>query len=200
MKPLLIACDFDDTLMSFIAMWVKSYNRLFPDKTPLTHMDVDRWNLKEVGAITDEELQRTFKDVRENFNYCLDGPAVDANFHYWFKKLQRDGHTIYILTGNPESVKPNIVGWLAKYGIENIEVVCVNSMADKLNKKWDVLIDDSGMLATALKDDPRTFIMYARPHNKAVNNMVKNLAMNWEKVYQLVTQAAQASDTPEEKA
>lgn len=189
-RKLDILCDYDDTVANFTALWAQAHNALFPEKTALTHLDINRYDLKAIGELTSPELEETFRWVRSQ-NYNLTMLPVDKNFEYWFTRLLRDGHRIRILTANPPEVAPKIAKWLANYGIPGIEVISVPKSEDKLKYDFDILIDDAPMLIEKMKGDKRHLITYAALHNKKFNRQAKRLAMNWRDVYEHVTQIAQ---------
>lgn len=78
-RKLDILCDYDDTLANFTALWAQSHNALFPEKTALTHLDINRYDLKAIGELTSAELEETFRWVRSQ-NYNLTMLPVDKNF------------------------------------------------------------------------------------------------------------------------
>jgi len=188
-EPLDIALDMDDTMGNFTAAWVVARNHLHPQKPPLVHLDVNRYDLCAVGDLSVQELQDTFTFVRAH-NYALNMTPTDKLFGYWINKMIKAGHRLYVLTANPEYVAPKISHWMACYGVTGLNVVCVEKSADKMNHKWDVLVDDNPQLAKLATKAGRHFIMYAAQHNRHMNRTVPRLAMNWESVYRHITEIA----------
>ncbi len=192
MKKLVIKIDFDDTIIFFTGLFVQAYNHLFPEKPALRSLDIDRWELKQVANLNEEELQECFRWIRAG-NYDLIASPTDRNFEYWLNRLLKDGHDLEILTANPPEVIPKIKRYLKAYGVRDIPVRCVKNTLEKLEGDFDVIVDDSPDLVRAMKDDDRHMILYWAKHNKSVNRYAKRSAGNWQAVYEHIKEIAEES-------
>ncbi len=196
-----IASDFDDVMFNFALAFARAYRIRHPEKQSLVAMDFDRFDLCEVGKITTAEKYALFDHIRQKFNYAYEGAPVDVNFDYYIKKLLEDGHTIYILTGNPEYVNPQIHAFLEYYGLPKLSIQNVSSMREKMDASWDLLVDDSPELAELTMNDPRHFLLYGRPHNMTQQRKVKHRVMNWGEIYRTIkalegSSSASATSSP----
>lgn len=200
-EKLTIACDFDGVLVHTLSLWMDALYQRYPDLKPIPIHDYQEWNLNEAVGLNEAEMWDLFGHVRAGKENGVgvsykQGVATDSNIKHWIDQIKKDGHTIFVLTHNPETVRPKVEHFLKQWGIE-MPVHFVHNPSEK--KKWmkdaDILIEDNPGQASTLDWDntDKHLIIYNTPYNAHIKNQAYtniHRAYNWANVYDHVTEIA----------
>jgi len=178
---------FDNTLCDSLQVWHNLYAGLFPEKRPIPKIsDLTDWSLEDKWNVEPWEKELLFNIFRRKaIKYAS---PMDSNCWVWINKLIEEGHELFILTSNPEWMQENIHYWLSEFGLE-LPIICTNSIEDKRDHWFDLLIDDSPQAyrMTDWNNDGRRLAIYHQPYNVDLE-LGANLhrVYNFRDVYNLV--------------
>lgn len=181
-----IAIDFDNTTVDSIQVWHNILLNTFPEKSPVPPISsLKDWNLAAAWGLTEEEKSVIFNIFRHKaIKYAS---PCDNNFAHWLRRLREDGHEVYILTANPESMAQNIRYWFQEFGV-TIPVVFTKTLEAKLAYDFDILVDDANAVIDAwFPALEKKLLIYNNPWNEHYEN-TENIARvyNWEGIYNAV--------------
>ncbi len=137
---------------------------------------------------TDEEEKTFYKENIERIAINL--KAIEGASKY-IKKLQEDGHIIYIISGrdNGEYSDPYkmTIDWLKKYDIVYDKLFLVDAYNSHskteicLEHNVDVMIDDSKRMCKDIKDNGIRALLMDTPYNRDTNEFER--VNSWEEIY-----------------
>ncbi len=137
---------------------------------------------------TDEEEKTFYKENIERIAINL--KAIEGASKY-IKKLQEDGHIIYIISGrdNGEYSDPYkmTIDWLKKYDIVYDKLFLVDDYNSHskteicLEHNVDVMIDDSKRMCKDIKDNGIRALLMDTPYNRDTNEFER--VNSWEEIY-----------------
>jgi len=174
-----IYIDFDDVLCETARALSVAAREVFNRDVPYEEITV--FNLQHAFSLSGDEIEQLMDLAHEvEFLAALEPTpgAIEG-----LRELRERGHEVVIVTGRPSYCHAGAVSWLARYGLENLEVIYVDkygrapkilpqgappmlSLDQFYELSFDVAIDDSPTaldLLTELKECQ--VVIYSRPWN-----------------------------------
>lgn len=178
-----ILVDADGVLEDLTQKWVIYLNEKYG--TSVRYDDVTEWDMtKSFPSLTREqvygaELKEELYDQLEPYEGAVE----------YVKKLQDDGHTVYVVTTSPyQIIKTKMEKVIFKY-FPNLSWKNVIITSNKKMIKGDVLIDDG--IHNLLGADYKKVLMTA-PYNRAFhaeeNGIIR--VSSWREIYKVISEMA----------
>ena len=183
-----IAVDLDGVLANTMESCCKIINSRH--STHFTVPSFDRWKAWETANISKDEFFRALDEA------WFDWQTIPPTEEELAEKVGRLLHfsTVDIVTGrSPETVTP-AKAWLEKQGIKFKTFVRTDSGIDKVGLNYDVFIDDSPEVISALASKPNGHaVLYTQPWNMEIKEMPKiRRANSWNEIPELVLRTLEA--------
>jgi len=174
-----IYIDFDDVLCETARALSDAAKVVFQRDVPYEEITV--FNLQHAFSLSGDEIEQLM-DLAHEVEFLAELEPAPGAIEGVRELLER-GHEVVIVTGRPSYCHAGSVDWLARYGLENLEVIYVDkygrapkilpqgappmlSLDQFYELSFDVAIDDSPAaldLLTGLKECQ--MVIYSRPWN-----------------------------------
>ncbi|TFF94238.1 MAG: hypothetical protein EU543_01750 [Promethearchaeota archaeon] len=183
-----IAVDVDGVLLDLMITYCEIYNERF--QTNYEKRDVTRWDFFEEWEINEREAFEIFHGIYEKTSVV---PFIDKNALESLKDLNKTHH-IDIVSARTRKFKKQLKKKLESHGMikgthyERLILVNDKPYDIKLNLKYDIYIDDSPHLATAVKQqEDKIIFLYDQPWNRSLKEE-KNIirVKNWTDIHQKI--------------
>jgi uncharacterized HAD superfamily protein len=177
-----IAADLDGVLANTMAACCKVINKRYS-----THFEVssfNQWNAWEIAGISKDEFFRILDQAWFEWQTI---PPTEQNLAEKVSKLSRFSEVDIVTGRSAETVTP-AKSWLETQGVRFNAFVRTNSGIEKVDLNYDVFIDDSPEVISAVSSKVKTYaILYTQPWNEEIREMPKTLrADSWDQIPELV--------------
>jgi len=184
-----IAVDLDGVLANTIATFCQIINERH--STRFKPSSFVRWRAWEIAQIPRDEFFRTLDQAWYNWRNI---PATEEKIGEKLNLLKPFGK-VDIVTGRSPDTVPSALSWLTEHDVQFDLFVRTDGVVEKADLAYDIFIDDSPDLMTAIASSPDKFgIVYTQPWNKDTPTLSKiHRANRWEEIPYLVRKIAEAS-------
>jgi len=177
-----IAVDLDGVLANTMEVCCKIINMRHS-----THFKVssfNRWKAWETANISKDEF---FRILDEAWFEWRSLPPTEERLAEKVGKLL-EFSKVDIVTGRSPETVASAKSWLKTQEIKFNRFVRTNSGTEKVDLNYDVFIDDSPEVMSALSSKPNGHaILYTQPWNREIQEMPRILRANsWDKIPELV--------------
>jgi hypothetical protein len=150
----------------------------------------NRWKAWETAGISKNEFFRTLDEAWFDWRSI---PPTELQLAEKVGKLL-ESSTVDIVTGRSPETVPSAKSWLQTQEIRFNEFIRTDSTMEKTGLDYDVYIDDSPELISALASKPKSHaILYTQPWNMEIGEMPGILRANsWKQIPELVNRILNA--------
>lgn len=193
-----IGIDLDGVLTD-----IQSFNRrhapqFFKKKFGREVADPNPYDIRDIFACPEHEYKAYWK--RYLFQYAIFEP-VRSGAKAFTRKLQEDGHSVFVISKRVFTCQKNLMGWLMRTlfriwlrrnGISHNEIAfCDNDVPDSkhaacLEKHIDVMIDDEGVNIRAIAPIAKV-ICFDATYNRDCEGENIYRAQTWDEAYDLIS-------------
>ena len=184
MKKLTILIDMDDVLDNLLEVWINELNSLYG--TSVKPEQITGWDLTQYFP----EISKKSLTMPLFRDYFWEMIRPQRNAIEITKKLQADGHELYVVTASyPESISAKLHRFFFRY-FPHITYDHVIVTSKKQMIRGDVLIDDA---VHNLVGGKYRGILFKAPHNESFdaehNGLIR--ANDWNDIYTIICRIAQ---------
>ncbi len=179
-----IAVDLDGVLANTMLAFCRILNKRYS-----TQFAVDsfiEWDVWQIARITKDEFFRTLDEAWFEWKSI---PPIQENLGEMTRRIQEFGAVDIVTARSPETVEP-AKAWLKQHGIRYDTFVSAPSTMSKAKLSYNVFIDDSPDLMSAVSSSGDRFgILYTQPWNRDAPSMPRILRVdNWGKIPEILSQ------------
>ena len=161
-----IALDLDGVLANTMLTFCQILNKRH--STQFTVDSFDRWNAWQIAHISKDEFMQTLDEAWFNWKAI---PPVEEGIGDKLRAIHAFG-SVDVVTGRSQRTVQNAKAWLEKHRISYDRFVRTESTNAKATLSYDVFIDDSAELMSAISSRlDRYGVLYGQPWNKNAESM-----------------------------
>jgi len=177
-----IAVDLDGVLADTMKASCKIINTRY--STNFIVASFNRWKAWETAGISKDEFFHTLDEAWFDWRSL---PPTEERLSEKVGKLL-EFSIVDIVTGRSPQTVPSAKRWLETQRIGFNTFIRTDSTMEKIDLDYDVFIDDSPELVSALASKPNGHaILYTQPWNKEVQEMPRIMRANsWTQIPELV--------------